>query len=617
MAAAGKQADRFEAAGGLLVAGGTAAALALMPLAFWPGLYDDFTLLKQAVLIASSGAIVAGLALCPWLLPRDQATRLLVGAWLAWLTLTVAAGVDPRGSILGVYQYRQGYLTQVGYVLLLMGGSATGRLGRECWLFVAVAAGLLGTSVYSALQGFGADPVDWWIDTSERAIGTIGNANELAAYCLAALAVVALAPVRALRRVSGAVVVFGGLAAFNAFEAESRSGLFALGCAWVASVALGVVLRLERRWLAATAGGLLAGFALGAVLSLAVGGAGGTAERATGPGADVEQSGSTRLALWEGTVHTIAASPARGFGPDGLALAFPRHRPAALGGAYRDYDLVAQSSHNAILDVAANNGLVGVALLGGLMLRVAWRSLVRSPKDRTSDERARLALGWGAAAGYLALTLVNPISIAGHATFFALAGVFAAKAEPARARAIAVRLPKALRPLPAAIAALAALTVAVLLPVADRRAEHAWTAFAAGDFSLAARRYHDASRLVPWERRYARAEGEALLAAGVRQDYGALARAEEQFERFDERFGFASGEAVALATARIGLERPASRIVPVADEAERLNPHGVSIGKYAATLRVAAREGGVLLYSERDRWVYVEACVVPKPAGCP
>lgn len=591
-----------------LIAAGLALALAGVPIAFDAALYDDFTLPKQAVLLVAAAVVLAGLALSGDALPRHRLLRVAVVAWAGWLTLALALSIDWRGSILGYYQYRQGYLTQLAYVVLFVGALSLGRSGRDHWLPFAGMAGLAGVAGYTAIQSLGRDPIAWWVDTSDRAIGTIGNANELAAYAVIALAFGAGAlTLRGRQRIA----VTGGVAAvavFTLLESESRSGLIALA---IAAATFPVAAAFTRYGLSATLremAVLTAGATLGLLLSLLAGGASGTAGRLQTGAAQLETGNSTRVELWKGTVATIAASPLWGFGPDGLHLAFPRHRPANLHSAFDDYDLVAQSSHNWLLDTAANTGLVGLAALFTLLGTAAW--LAFRGGTATNDRTAPYT--WSAVAGYGALTLVNPVSLAAHAIFFVLLGILASRAErnlkaPARAKP---RLKPVARLALVTPAVAALLAIAVLLPMSDHEANQAWGASARDDFAGAAVAYHDASSLLPFERQYARREAESWLAAGAAPDRLALEHAEAVYERFDGRFGFSAAEAIGLATARIGLHQPASEIIPVVDKALALNPHGVFMEDYTARLRVAATTGAVLRYSARDRWVYVDTTEV-------
>src|SRR5206468_4195953 len=120
--------------------------------------------------------------------PRAMPVRLALAAWVCCLTLSFAFSIDRRGSILGYYQYRQGLMTQVAYIALFLGAIAHGRRFAMPTLLLPVAFGFFGVTLYTLVQSLGRDPVAWWVDTSARAIGTIGNANELAAYGVIAMA---------------------------------------------------------------------------------------------------------------------------------------------------------------------------------------------------------------------------------------------------------------------------------------------------------------------------------------------------------------------------------------------------------------------------------------------
>ena len=114
-------------------------AVAVTPAVFAPGLYDDFTLPKQATLLLATALILAGLAWDGEFLPRHKAVRFLLLAWVALLVVSFAASIDSRGSILGYYQYRQGLLTQTAYIALFLGASRVARDGS--WRRLLLAGG--------------------------------------------------------------------------------------------------------------------------------------------------------------------------------------------------------------------------------------------------------------------------------------------------------------------------------------------------------------------------------------------------------------------------------------------------------------------------------------------
>lgn len=593
-------ATRLIRTGHALTLAGLVVALAVTPVIFDSAIYDNFTLPKQASLLVAAALILAGLGLAGDVLPRTPWVRLALAAWVCCLAVSFAFGIDRRGSILGYYQYREGLLTQVAYVALFLGAVAAGRRHAPARLCLPVAFGLAGVTLYTLIQSLGRDPISWWVDTSVRAIGTIGNANELAAYAIISLALGGTTIGVGWRRAVPPVAVAAAVT-FVILESGSRSGLIALGVVAaslpMASLVCGQTVRTASR----SGGLLLAGIALGVVASVGAGGLAVTADRVQTGVRQGDPGGSTRLELWKGTAATIIASPVTGFGPDGLFLAFPRERPS-LHGAFDDYDLVAQSSHNWALDTAANAGLPGLMSLAALIGLVGWLSLRH---NRTAPESAT-PYWWSAMAGYAALTMVNPISMAAHALFFVLLGALLGRAEGPAPEAQRSTVSAMVRLSLLAPAALALVAVACILPVADGRASNGWDAYASGDFASAADHYGSAASLAPFERHYARTYAESLLAAALPGDPQGLRKARTALEQFDADFGFASNEALAMATVLIGLKAPPNAVLPAIDLAVELNPHGRFITPYAGVLRQAASAGGTLHYSRRDRWVFVQ-----------
>jgi O-antigen ligase len=595
-----------------LLRAGLWTALAVTPAIFASPIYDDFTLAKQASLFFAASLVLLGLALEGDIMPRDRWIRVLVSAWIAWTTLTFVAGIDPRGGLLGLYQYRQGFLTQLVYVVLFLGALSVARRNGSGWFLVPGLVGMAIVTGYTAIQAAGLDPVDWWLDTSERAIGTVGNANELAAYATIG---VAFAGALATRSRWGTAAAVGVAAAawFVVLEAESRSGLGALVVGHLTILGAGVVLRLGMRPVARMTLLLGAGAVVGILLSAWAGSAAATTKRVQSGIEATDAGGSTRISLVRGTLPTIAASPLVGYGPDGLYLAFPQHRPADLKGAFETYDLVVQSSHNWFLDTAANTGVPGLALLLTLLGTVAWKSV----RHEWVLRDAAIAPVWGAMAAYCAIVMLNPLSLAPHATFFVLLGMLAGRAEPLVApvrttRFATLRLPYRL--LMVAPSSVALFLLAAVMPVADLFADRGWDAYAAKDFARSSEQYGRAASWLPIERDYAGRHADALLTLGAVQGLqgdsaskGTLLEAEESLRKLDSDFGADASEARALATVMIGLKRPQVAIEAAIDRVLELNPHGHAEALYAEILRAAAARGdGKLGYDDIDHWVYVD-----------
>lgn len=596
-------ANRWLAPGLLLV-------LVALPLAFLPALYDDFTLPKQLVLAAAATALAAGaLVSGARFLPTSPLVRALLAAVALLLILSTAMGLDPVGSILGLYQYRQGLLTQAACLVVFLGGAAAFSATRSWGLLRWGTPALAVATLYSALQLAGLDPLDWWLDTSARAIATVGNANELAAYAVVGTAFCAGWRFRDRRLTFAAVAGVTAMSAFLVFAAASRAGLLALALSVVALALFMALIRCPRQEAMLRLGAVVAGFVCGALASTPFGATGHEASRIQSGVAGRDPGAVTRLALWEGTLSTLRASPWTGFGPDGLALAFPQFRPASLGGAFDDYDMVAKSSHNWVLDLAATGGIPLALAMFGLLGAVAVRSV---SFERESNDPATAHV-LAALAGYLALTLVDPVSITAHAIAWLLFGALLGRAD---------RSLQAMRPRPAPLsvgrglvfgaAMLPVLAFALVLLKADLLADTGWDAYASGDFGGAASEYRRAARLNPLEPAYVRQEGEAWLARAVVTGSNAdLQRSLAAFSELEDRFAAAAGDHFGVATALIGLHQEPAAVLTSVDLAVKANPYGVASRAYASVLRYAAVAGGRLRYSERDRWVYVEPLSPP------
>jgi O-antigen ligase len=595
--------------GRLLIASGLLLAVCAAPLAFSHELYDNFTLPKQAALLVAAAAALLGCALERRFLPRHRLLRIAFALWLASLLVSWLFGLDRLGSVLGYYQYRQGLLTQVSYAVLFAASlQAAGWLPFRVLAWPGIAS-LAIVATYAGIQTSGHDWFGWWTDASSRAISTIGNANELAAYAVIGLAFSAAASARCRRWGFAVEAGVAGGSGFIVLSTQSRSGLLALAivvCTFALSARLA---RWPRRLVVMHTATLAAAILGGLFIAAAVGrDSSSTAGRVETGISHSDPAGSTRVQLWRGTLATFEASPLIGFGPDALYKAFPVHRPADLHGAFDSYDLVVQSSHNWLLDTAANGGVFGLAALGSVLAISLVVGARRAPAaGGPAATRSADPFIWSAMAGYLALTLVNPISLAPQAIFFVLLGRAAGANERAESEAFASRFSPAVRFALAAPLALALATVAILLPVADISAQSAWEKYAHGQFVAAAHDAESAAELMPLEQTYTRRAASSWLAEGATGNQDALRRAELSFERIDRDFGMTSLDATALATARIGLREPPNAVNQAVDRVRELNPHGVFVGWYTSLLRRAASSGGVLRYSSKDDWVRVDA----------
>ena len=170
-----------------------------------------------------------------------------------------------------------------------------------------------------------------------------------------------------------------------------------------------------------------------------------------------DASTSYRLGLWRDTLRLVASSPVVGSGFGAFADALPRFKTAAG-------DLRIEHAENDWLELAAEGGLAGAALVGILGVLLAGMAL-----QGRHDESCRLAGGLrdGALAGVSALFVHSVfdfnLHIPSNALMFVLLAAFAL--GPANSTA-SVRLPAL-----SVVVPLAALALTILTPWREPRVD--------------------------------------------------------------------------------------------------------------------------------------------------
>ncbi len=356
------------------------ALLLLVPYSEAGGEADRALALRLPVLLALAGGIAATLS--NWKARRTSRPGilrspfgLLALVWLGWTALSAALAPDPWRALLGAPPRLQGWTTlALGPLLALAWLAAPARPGRSQRLTLAPRIAGTAAALYALLQAAGIDPLRWEGLESLRPGATQGNPVFLGAV-LVLVAPFSLAAAidgfaRRERRAAALSAVAYSLQLAAAGVAGGRAALLGLVAgAFVQAAALASsrgARRLGRR--------LLAGLAV-ALVALGV-----LAFSGRLPGFD-PGSGTARQRwlLWTGTLDLLASEPVRlltGYGPEGLALALPRHLPEELPeriwapGRYQD------RAHNFELDLVASFGVPGL-LLALMVFAAALRPPLR------------------------------------------------------------------------------------------------------------------------------------------------------------------------------------------------------------------------------------------------
>jgi O-antigen ligase len=374
-----------------------AALAAMLPTLFIPNSVDGYVLPRVSLTLAGAGLLLAaGLvagrrSLGPLRVPALAAAAAAVAA--------AATTIAPAITLAGAYGRYESLPVRLAYLGLFCGAAWIGERRRT------VAAYLAGCGVAAVEAIFQAGT-----HALPRADGNVGNANLLGALLAMALPLAAGRALAATPPARRAWIALGALLTAGLAASTSRS-------AWIgALLGLGVLAAFlvprRARWLVAAAG-VAALLIAGAAIALT-------------PLRDLNNdTGEARPAVWRDSIAVVGGRPVLGWGEDTMGLVFGSRQTGDWAPGH-NFD----RAHSMPLDLAASQGLVGLAacawLLGTWWL-LAWRR-------RREPGMAGVA---GAAAAYLAWSLVNFDWAPATASFWLLAGSGAgvpAVATVARAR---------------------------------------------------------------------------------------------------------------------------------------------------------------------------------------
>lgn len=220
---------------------------------------------------------------------------------------------------------------------------------------------------------------------------------------------------------------------------------------------------------------------------------------------DPMAAGSTRLAIWRGTLDMVSEHPWHGTGPGTYVDAFRRYQPASTAG------FSIHHAHNDYLELAAELGLPGlVAALGCLAVLLVQGSAHLLERSR----RPQRALGLGALAACFSLSLHSLVdfnaAIPSNALLFTFCAALAVAAgrprldagETARIDLRLTHRAAALIPLAVLLLWLSTLPALASPYLGSRFAREAATLTEQGEYSLAMARTRRAIELDPGNDRH-------------------------------------------------------------------------------------------------------------------
>lgn len=405
-----------------------AAFLALIPLAWNPLDRQLNEPTKAALTLVFTGLLVASAGRLPGV-PRTRCET-WIGAYIFVRWLSTAASIAPHWSLWGDPFWRNGlWLTMAGGVLFgLARRQITTPQARDPVISAILASSAL-VAGYGVIQYIGLNPLDLPKD-GPRVASTQSYPILLSAYLVMVMPLTLARwetgrrpRIAALLALQGACLVFtfsraGWLAAlcgaavwgtahlWTAGRRRAARGVWAMMIAGLALMLLLSVLPPVPRHMP---------YALQTATSMFRWG-----------GATVQ----TRLMGWEASLDAIRQRPWLGYGPATFRAVFEWFMPPDFA-PFDGERTLAGRPHNAVLEVAVESGLVGlaayVAMLGAILVPIARSAFSETRSGSRAFHRAVLA----ALIAALVYNLFSFECAASSILFWALAGMAHAQPRPA------------------------------------------------------------------------------------------------------------------------------------------------------------------------------------------
>ena len=289
----------------------------------------------------------------------DPVLIVLVFLFLIQLFLVLFLAPGPiNQQLYGINGRNTGFLTYFSLVVVLVGASVSVNLFQKSYISCALL--ITGTIeiVYTTLQTFGFDPIDWKLDYN-RVIGTFGNPNFVSSFLgfnLIALGALFLKTnIRLIFRFW--IIVAASWIILIILRSDSIQGFFVAAAGLVFICYSFLLTRISKLILKSF---ITSAFAIVTLISLGI--------LNYGPLATYLHQGSIRQRTfyWDAAIKAMNSHPLFGVGMDSFGDWYLRYRSASAA-------LVSQSTqtnaaHNVFLDLGANGGyplfLIHLAFVG-------------------------------------------------------------------------------------------------------------------------------------------------------------------------------------------------------------------------------------------------------------
>jgi O-antigen ligase len=460
-------------------------ALLCLPLAILPGLVLEYYTTPKLVVACLSAALLC-LAIPSWWPNASALWRTRPGCWLFGIQFAILASLllstllshNVALSLAGTPAQRLGFLTH-GVLLLIAAALAVHVHRRRAFVKTALmameaAAGL--AAIYAVLQYLGHDPfIPASMYTTQFAGGvlrpaaTLGQATYLANFLLPGAFIAAWLFIRerrlAVRGLHGAVLAIAVGALLLSGTRSALLGLLAGGAVLACSEGRFLSARKLLRYVS------IALLTFAAFMSALVISPVGRSFRVRLQQWSQDSLGGPRLMVWHDSLGPIVRHWAVGTGPETFAGEFRKIQSLELSRAYPDH--YHEGPHNFLLEVAAGQGMVGLAAVLAL-LALGVTCGVRQVRQGGSEGGVLLA----SLAALIVSLQFSPLTIPVWFHLYIIVALLAGLTAPrSGAETMPIAVPAALRllgPVPAVLmAGLAGLFLAqdALVAATGRRLE--------------------------------------------------------------------------------------------------------------------------------------------------
>lgn len=290
-------------------------------------------------------------------LPTFYTTGLI---FLGALLLSTTTSIDTHVSIFGYYaRFHGGLLSWTAYTIILL------ALIQQSPNFILniIKISLLSGSFVAAwgfLEHWGIDASYWVQDVRSRVFSTLGQPNWLAAYLAMLIPFLFSFYLATQKRLITAGLLIVSLLFYTTFIfTYSRGGNLGLAAAlliWLGLLGWKKIKVHKLKLISLGTGLIIITTLFASSLTPRIFGA--------APHHTVEdlqagdQTATTRLIVWQGSLNIFLHQPLLGTGPETFGEAFYQYRPVAMN-EISDFDFLFNKAHNEYLNYLATTGLVG------------------------------------------------------------------------------------------------------------------------------------------------------------------------------------------------------------------------------------------------------------------